>query len=447
MEKPDAIVVGAGPSGSASAITMAREGLDVVLLDKGLRPGAKNMFGGILYTQVLAELVQDFLEEAPLERRIVSRRYKILSEDSELSIDFRTSKWQNEHNHMFTAFRGQFDEWFAKKAEEAGATLIPQTVVRNLIYEKGQFVGVSTSRRGDVRADIIVLAEGANSVLAEKSELKSDPDPSQYVGSVKEVLSLPRGTIDDRFNLTKDEGASIQYFGGLGGIVGSGYVYTFKHRISVGVAYSIEDAIDMEANPADLLEKFKRHPAVRPLVRGGEIEEYNAHMIPEGGIEITEKTALATDGLLVVGDAAGFVNMNPLYLEGTNLAMESGRLAGETAVLAHENGNFSAAFLSQYEDKLRNSWLWEDVRENSKVSKFVRENKHIIREKPDELLEGIHELFRISKESKTLNESRAVKKIADIVYEPGDISRIVNTFSDRPVKETILNELRSKLDL
>lgn len=447
MEQVDGIVVGAGPSGSAAAITMARGGLEVILLDKGLYPGAKNMFGGVLFTQVLEKLVPGFLEEAPLERRIVSRQNKILSEDSEVALDFRTNRRQNPpNNHMFTTFRGQFDRWFAKEAESAGAILIPKTLVKDLICEDGQFTGVRTSRRGDVEANVIVLAEGANSLLAERSGLKSESDPESFVASVKETLSLPRDIIEDRFHLKDDEGVAIEYFGGLGGIVGTGFIYTFKSHISVGLAYSIEDAMELEVDPTELLEQFKRHPTVQPLIRGGESVEYNAHLIPEAGIEIAESTSLATDGLMVVGDAGGFVNVNPLYFEGTNLAMETGRLAGKAALRGHESGDFSAPSLSRYEQDLRESWVWEDLEENSKLSKFVRENKHIIRDYPDILLDGLHEFFRISDEPKRVSEGKAAERIFDMM-RPGDIYKVVDMFSERALKNVVLRELRSKLGL
>ncbi|GAH01345.1 unnamed protein product, partial [marine sediment metagenome] len=130
QEKFDCIIVGAGPAGITAAYKLAKSGLNVVVLERGIYPGAKNVMGGILFTTILNKLIPEFWKEAPLERRISSRRFCLLSEDTELSFSFDTAKFDNPpFNNSFTVLRAKFDQWFASKAEEVGATVISGAVV------------------------------------------------------------------------------------------------------------------------------------------------------------------------------------------------------------------------------------------------------------------------------------------------------------------------------
>ena len=181
MSDFDAIVVGAGPAGAASALTMARGGLNVALLERGPYPGAKSLMGGVLYTNVLEKLVPDFRQAgAPLERYVAEKRLSVLSDKAETGISFRTEEWDAEpHNHSWTVLRARFDRWFGEQAEKAGAELICGVVVDKLLKdEQGRVVGVETRMPegedpagGRLTAPIVVLADGANSLLAEAEGL------------------------------------------------------------------------------------------------------------------------------------------------------------------------------------------------------------------------------------------------------------------------------------
>ncbi|MFQ5744378.1 MAG: FAD-dependent oxidoreductase, partial [Acidobacteriota bacterium] len=168
-ERFEVIVVGAGPSGTAAALTLARQGVEVLVIERGDFPGAKNIFGGILYSNVLHELVPEFWQEAPIERHIVNRRWVTLDEDTQVALDLKSARFDKPpFNHTFTALRSKFDRWFAGKAEEAGAFIINETNVEELLFEEGRAVGVRTGREeGDVLASCVILAEGANALLAE----------------------------------------------------------------------------------------------------------------------------------------------------------------------------------------------------------------------------------------------------------------------------------------
>ncbi|MDZ7374801.1 MAG: FAD-dependent oxidoreductase [candidate division KSB1 bacterium] len=400
--KYDAIVVGAGPSGIAAALTMAQAGLTVAVLERGEEPGTKNVYGGILFANVLAELVPGFLEEAPLERHIVTRRFSLLSEEAEMAFEFRCERYnQAPFNYAFTVSRARFDRWFASKAEEAGAELFTGVVVDDFVWSDGKVVGIKArgERPGEydeLYADVVICAEGANSLLARKAGLWKNPQPEHRATAVKEVIALPREVLEDRFHLQGDEGVAIEYFGAATkGMVGSGFLYTNGQTLSIGVGVSIAELHRRRPipNPNELLEGLKSHPAVRPLIRGGETVEYMSHMIPEAGFRHLPQ--LVTDGLILVGDAAGLVNTS-LFHEGTNLAMASGRAAGEAVIEAKEKGDFSRQALSSYLGRLRSSFVFRDLRRYQNAVRYLMDHPQLLREYPGVFADLLARYFEVS---------------------------------------------------
>lgn len=400
-DKFDVIIVGAGPSGIACALTLARAGLSVAVFERGEFPGAKNMFGGILYTTILNKLIPKFWEEAPIERHITKRRFSVLSDDAELAFEFRTEAYNRQppYNNSFTAFRARFDPWFAKKAEEAGAMIIPETVVDDLILDHGRVVGVKARREGgEIYADVVVSAEGANSFLAKKLGLRSEFTPRTMVVAVKEVVGLPREKIEERFCLEGGEGVAMEFFAGaVGGLVGSAFIYTNQETLSVGMGCTIDAYMQSRVTPHDIIERFKNHPSIRRYIRGGELLEYSAHMIPEGGYH--QVPALVTDGFVLVGDAAHFVNSS-FYHEGTNLAMGSGMLAAESIIAAKQKGDFSKTSLQPYVDKLQKSFVLKDLYHYRRLSKWTHENPQFFKDYPDLLIDLLKDYFTISETPK-----------------------------------------------
>ena len=229
-------------------------------------------------------MIPEFWNDAPVERHIVNRRWVTLDEDSQVALDLKSARFDvPPFNNTFTALRSKFDRWFAEQAEEAGAFIINETTVEELLLEGDRVVGVRTGREeGDVLADCVILAEGANALLAEGAGLRKPMAPTNRVNAVKEVLALPPEIIEDRFHLIDNQGAAYEYFGGaVKGMIGSAFVYTNKDSISVGVGCLIDDYLRTKTAPYDLLDQFKAHPSVAPLLRGGETVEYSTKMIPE----------------------------------------------------------------------------------------------------------------------------------------------------------------------
>src|SRR5215472_11198961 len=158
-EKFDAVVVGAGPAGTAAAITMAKKGLQVALLERGVKPGSKNVMGGILYNHYLEEIVGEDWRQAPLERPIIEERRWLMTADAHVGIDYKNFR-NRAHPHSYSVLRARFDAWFAGQAEKAGAVVVPETVVERLITRNGRVVGVGTGRGDDVYADVTIICEG-----------------------------------------------------------------------------------------------------------------------------------------------------------------------------------------------------------------------------------------------------------------------------------------------
>ena len=130
----DVIIVGAGPAGTTAAYVLAKAGVNVAFLERGPSPGTKNVFGGILYTPVLNRLIPNFWEQAPVERHIKGIRIFLISPENSVSIGIESEDHNKPpYNNSFTVSRNRFDNWYASRAEEAGALLLTNTVVDDLL--------------------------------------------------------------------------------------------------------------------------------------------------------------------------------------------------------------------------------------------------------------------------------------------------------------------------
>jgi electron transfer flavoprotein-quinone oxidoreductase len=402
-EKFDAVVVGAGPAGSAAAITMAKAGLQVALLERGVRPGSKNVMGGILYNHYLEEIVGEPWKEAPLERPIIEERRWMMTPEASIGIDYKNLR-NRTGPHSFSVLRARFDPWFAEQAEKAGAMVVPETVVDRLIVRNGRVVGVATGRGDDVFAEVVIICEGIGlgTGLLEKTLLNGRPlrrklRPNEVAMAVKEIMQLDPGLIEERFNCEPGEGCSIECFGdSTMGMSGFMFIYTNKDTLSVGGGALLSEFNKTLRTPNDLLAHFKNHPLVKPLLRGAETVEYLAHLIPEGGHRGIPK--VYGPGYLICGDAA--MLSNPVHREGSNLAMESGRLAGETVVHAKETGDFSERRLAEYRGRLDSSWIMADMKKYDGAVPLLEHNPQMLAKYPQIADRALDEFFRVDGTSK-----------------------------------------------
>ena len=361
-ERFDAIVIGAGMAGNAAALTLAQRGLKVLQLERGEYSGSKNVQGAILYADALEKLIPDFREDAPLERHLVEQRFWMMDDHSHVGLHYRSEDFNEEKPNRYTIIRAQFDKWFSSKVREAGALVICETTVTELLQNtQGKVIGVRTDREdGKVLADVVVLAEGVNGLVGTRTGLRDRPDPKNVALAVKEMHFLPSETIEARFNLKGDEGVVIEAAGTISqGMTGMGFIYANKESVSLGIGCLVSDFQRTGETPYGLLESFKKHPSVAPLIEGSEVKEYSAHLIPEGGFKAIPQ--LYGDGWVVVGDAAQL--NNAIHREGSNLAMTSGRLAAEAIFQVKARRDpMTAENLALYKEMLDKSFVMKDLK-------------------------------------------------------------------------------------
>ena len=357
----DAIIVGGGVAGLSAAIVMANAGLEVMLIERGDNCGSKNMTGGRLYGHSLEKILPGFADEAPIERKVTKEKVSLMSEKSALDINFSSTNLSSDaENASYTVLRGKFDRWLSEKAEEAGVALMNQILCDKLLMEGDKVIGVDASGE-EILSDVVILADGVNSLLAQQIGMKKELKPSEVAVGVKEVLSLDEETINQRFGLRGNEGCAWLSAGDpTAGSFGGGFIYTNKDSLSVGIVATLEDiGYTGEETVPRLLDRFKEHPSVAPFLEGATVTEYSAHLVPEAGIHMLPE--LYRDGVLVVGDAAGLcVNMG-FTVRGMDFAIESGRIAAETVIHAKSTGDFSKATLSMYQTMLNQSFVIKDM--------------------------------------------------------------------------------------
>jgi electron transfer flavoprotein-quinone oxidoreductase len=393
-EKFDAIVVGAGPSGNSAAYLLAKAGLKVLQIERGEYPGSKNVQGAILYSDALERIIPDFREDAPLERHIVEQQMWVLDDESYVGNTYRSAEFNKEPYNRYTIIRAQFDKWFSKKVQDAGALLICETTVSDLIMDGNRVIGIQVDREGGaVYADIVILADGVNSLLAKKAGFHPELDPKDVALAVKEIHFLPQETVQERFKIGEDEGVVIEMVGKITqGMLGTGFLYTNKESITIGVGCMLSDFKKQKTTPYALLEQMKAHPAIKPIIAGGEMKEYTAHLIPEGGYKAIPK--ICGDGWLMVGDAAMFVNA--VHREGSNLAMTSGRIAAETVIALKEAGKeMSAANLSLYREKLDDSFLMKDLKKYKNMPEILHSNPQFYTTYPELVNRAAHAMLTV----------------------------------------------------
>lgn len=388
MEKVDVIIVGGGLAGLSCAYELTDSGMTVLVLERGDFSGSKNVTGGRIYLRPILPYLPDIWKEAPLERHVVKEIFTAMGKTNSTTFELYSDRFNQKPYPSYTILRAKFDRWFADLVVEKGGFVIPQKRVDDLIKEKGRVIGV---RSGDeeIGADCVVAGDGILSFMTEKAGLRRPFQPKDFALGFKEVIRLDSKTIEDRFQLGEGEGAAQLFIGSLTqGMMGGGFLYTNKDSISLGIVVGLYSLNRREPREEvyKLLDQFKERPEIKNLVKGGEVVEYSAHLIAEGGIHNIPR--LYTDGMLVVGDAAG-LGLNMLAtVRGMEYAMVSGVLAARTIKEAKRRNDFSSSSLSEYEKRLNDSFILKEMN-TFKNTLAVLENERLFTKYP----QAISDLF------------------------------------------------------
>ena len=395
-EKFEVVVVGAGPAGSTAALALAQSGVSVALVERGEYEGAKNMFGGVFYHRgVIDKLLPDFLKEAPLERYVTRQTIALLTPETSLALDFRDANFSQPPYNGFTLLRAKFDQWYAQKAVEAGAFLIPETVADDLLWEDNRVAGVKVRRdEGEINCDVVIAADGVNSLLARKAGLREEFSSEKLSVAAKELLVLPAKTIEERFGLKRNEGMASLFIGSFTeGVPGGGFLYTNKASLSLGIVARLKVLEEKRLSIAELLESFKKHPYIRELIKDAVLKEYSGHMLPEAGLGMVPK--LYGDGILLAGDAAALLNSTGITVEGMNFAVASGFAAAETVKKARDRGDYSRKSLAHYQTLLDESFVLQDLKGFHRASHLF-DNPRLYKLYPEIACEMAERVFQVN---------------------------------------------------
>ena len=365
----DVIVIGGGVAGAVCAYTLANKGREVLLIDRAAEPGSKNLSGGVFYCRVMEQVFPDFVNVAPVERRITRNCVSLINESSFVNIDY-WDKRLSEPANAVTVLRAKLDAWLLEQCEEAGVTVMPGVKVDSLIVEGQQIVGV-TAGEDELRAHVVVAADGVNSFIAQQAGIRAKEPKKHLAVGVKSVIGLPRKILEDRFNVRGNEGVAYAMVGDCTqGVAGGGFLYTNEESISIGVVMRLDDLEKSGLASSDVHDHMLNHPAIAPLLEDGTLLEYGCHLTIEDGPAMVAHD-LTRPGLMIIGDAAGFTLNTGLTIRGMDLAAGSALAAAEAIEKAFQTMDFGQQSMDQYRALLDSSFVGKDMATYAKAPAFL----------------------------------------------------------------------------
>ena len=368
-EQYEAVVVGCGPGGAAAAAALADNGVETLVLERGVDAGAKNVSGGLIYAEESAPYTIDGLfpgfREAAAERPVTEYHLHNVAGSQVKSFDI-TDLHEHDTEWADAVLRRKMDSWLAERVHErtreTGGGLLTEVRVNGLLREGGEIVGVTCEELDPIRADLVVAADGVNSELARDAGLMDWEEPDEWFQGVKAVVDVPDGAIAERFDVADGEGAAHLFSGDLfEGVRGGGFVYTNEDSLSVGSVFHLDSLAAERAEPHELLDALLTHPFLGQWLEDDEYEEreYSAKLVPD-----SKKVALQSPHqgrLLLVGDAAGQMQAQGPIIKGMNHAVTAGGLAAEAYTQAKTRGDTDRAG-ELYERKLRQEGVMKKLR-------------------------------------------------------------------------------------
>lgn len=316
----DVIVIGAGPAGSAAALTAAKGGAKVLLLEKGPEPGSKNVSGAMIRTEEIAKVFDT--SSMPFERKV--KNVDLIFMDStgkvRISVDISSG--------LINVGRLKLDKWMAQQAEKAGAVLVTKTTALG-VEKDGEKYKVVTDR-GSISGSKVVLAEGVNALISMGMKIRPDLEPEHSVQAVKEVYNLNKDEINKRLGFKSDEEGSSWRIFGTNPVPYAGFLYTYKDAIAIGVGIPMSILIKKKISPYTVLDELKERLGINELVKGGSLREYSGK-------------------IYLAGDSIGLINA--LTFNGIGPAVISGSIAGKAALEGYECFKYEEELMKDKEIK------------------------------------------------------------------------------------------------
>lgn len=361
----DVIVVGAGPAGSVAAKLCADKGLKTLICEMGRKPGEKNCSGT---TIPLLNIYEEFPwmndPEMPINRNVYSNTHYWVFPDGKRWFKTEAGNY-NSSPRAVNVYRDMWDSWLAKKAVEAGAELRTSTTIWDVIKERDVVTGVVTHKGEKIHSEIVIAADGVNSMTSIKAGLRDRWKPDEYGVCIKYDFESTPEHIQVAFNDVNGQVANESWFGGPWSSGKQAYCWLFPNYDSISVGWW-GLLSDLKENMFVLMQKFLEHPLVKTKLKGAKPRYYSVRNlnICQYGVERT-----SADGIMAVGDAAGF----SCTFEGCGLpaALWSGKFAAETAIDAINAGDTSYSKLKAYDAKWRNSFIAHDLVGSQNIANWI----------------------------------------------------------------------------
>lgn len=385
----DVLFVGAGPANLAAALHLKSEikkhneyvekgrlpgravdDLEIAIIEKGSFVGAHILSGAVMDPIAIRELMPDFLEQGcPVDSVVTEDAFWYLTEKSSINAPIVPPPLKNKGKYIISL--SKMCEWLAEKCEEAGINIFPEFPGADLLYdENNAVIGVRTGDKGigkdgkpkanfepgvDIMAKVTVLGEGSRGSLAKqlisRLGLMDNKDPQVFSIGVKELWEVPAE------NFAEGKVVHTLGFPSDTDTYGGGWIYGMKNNVvSIGYVTGL-DYKDPNIDPHLEFQKFKTHPKVAEVLKGGKMIKYGAKTINTSGYWTMPK--LYADGVLIVGDSGSFLNGQ--RIKGIHMAMKSGMLAAETIVMAFEHQDFTEKTLKYFDEKVNLSWIYDEL--------------------------------------------------------------------------------------
>ncbi len=385
----DVLFVGAGPACLAGALWLVKEikehdrlveagvipgrkigDLEIGLIEKGASVGAHILSGAVMDPIAIRELMPDFLEQGcPVDTVVTDDAAWYLTGSSAINAPIVPPPLKNKGKYIISLSR--MCEWLAEKCEEAGINIFPEFPGAEMLYDENErVIGVRTGDKGigkdgekkgnfepgvDILAKVTVLGEGSRGSLAKqlmaRLGLMNESEPQVFSIGVKELWEVPAGNFEEgRVVHTLGFPSDTETYGG-------GWIYGMKNNvISIGYVTGL-DYKDPLIDPHAEFQKFKTHPKVAEILKGGKMLKYGAKTINAGGYFTMPK--LYADGVMLVGETAAFLNGQ--RIKGIHMSMKSGMLAAEAIVMAFDHEDYTSKTLKHYAEKVNMSWIYDEL--------------------------------------------------------------------------------------